>query len=595
MRETPYVTPTKIDISKRADGTLILTNPHPMQAAFENVVAPLMHWAEHSPDKSWLAGKENSEWREVSYSEGSRIVQSLAAQLDEILPPNCVVAIGSSNSLNHAFLTYALPLCGRIPAPITPAYSTKAKDNRRLKEAIEVLDAKAIFFEDDTYSQAIEWAQELGILVLGSDDFRHAIMRPARGERLQSIDPQTPAKILLTSGSTGSPKAVAITHYNLAQNAAQIRSTFDPQKEIQIWPNGIVMVNHLPWSHSLGGNAVLHMLTHSGGTLWIDDGAPTESGLPKTIEAIKKVKPNYHLTVPLGWSLLASAIESDHELASAFFENLVIMQYGGAALTQDIYKRLQAKAREIAGDEITVAAGYGATETGPTVCNVHWPNKIMGLVGLPVPGLELKLVPIGEKFEARVKGPAIFPYYVGDEVKTKAAFDDEGFYNLGDALAFYDETKPDLGLRFNGRTSEEFKMLNGSFVQVGNVRLALIGGSNGLISDAIICGEGQAELGALVFLNTAQCNLALDENQDILELAQNQALRQLLNQRLEFTFKNQPATKAIKRIIILDTMASLEAGEITDKGYLNQARCRESRKSALDILYTNDESIIKLD
>lgn len=591
MRETPYVTPTRIDISKRIDGTLILSNPHPLQAAFDNVIAPLAHWAQTSPDKTWLAGKENGQWREISYSKGWEIVQDLAAHLDMILPPKCVVAIGSSNSLYHAFLTYALPLCGRIPAPITPAYSLKANDSRRLKEALEVLDAKAIFYEDDEYSKAIEWAKAFGVLVLTKVDLNAPPLRPQR----IGIDPHSPSKILLTSGSTGSPKAVVITHYNLAQNAAQIRSTFDPIKEAVIWPKGIVMVNHLPWSHSLGGNAVLHMLTHSGGTLWIDDGAPTEAGLPKTIEAIKKVKPNYHLTVPLGWSLLASAIEADKELANALFENLVIMQYGGAALTQDIYCRLQTKAREIIGDEITVAAGYGATETGPTVCNVHWPNKIMGLVGLPVPGLELKLVPIGDKFEAKVKGPAIFPYYLLDEAKTKAAFDDEGFYNLGDALAFYDETKPELGLRFNGRTSEEFKMQNGSFVQVGNVRVALIGGSNGLISDAIICGEGQAELGALAFLNMAQCNLAIDENQSLSELAENQALRNLLYQRLQFTFKNQPTTKAIKRLLILGTSPSLEAGEITDKGYLNQARCRDSRKSVLDILYTNDASVIKLD
>jgi feruloyl-CoA synthase len=593
MRETPYVTPTLIDIEKRADGALILSNPHPLQAAFDNVIAPLEYWSKHAPNKTWLAGKENGVWREVSYSQGLAIVRNLAGHLDRLLPPGCVVAIGSSNSLNHAFLTYALPLTGRIPAPITPAYSQKATDIRRLKEALEVLDAKAIFYENEDYSRAIGWANELGVLVItgGTIGEKEIDFDLAFGP----IDPASPAKILLTSGSTGSPKAVVISHYNLAQNAAQIRSTFDPTKEAQVWPNGIVMVNHLPWSHSLGGNAVLHMLTHSGGTLWIDDGAPTEAGLPKTIEAIKRVRPNYHLTVPLGWSLLTAAIEKDDELAHALFENLVIMQYGGAALTQDIYERLQAKAREIIGDEITVAAGYGATETGPTVCNVHWPNRIMGLVGLPVPGLKVKLVPIGEKFEARVKGPGIFPYYLADEAKTEAAFDEEGYYKLGDALAFYDDAKPQLGLRFNGRTSEEFKMLSGSFVQTGNVRLALIGGSNGLISDAIICGEGQSELGALVFINVAQCNLAIDEDLNMFELAQNQALRRLLSQRLLFTFKHQPATKAVKRIIVLDSPASLEAGEITDKGYLNQARCRESRKTALDNLYTNDAIVIKLD
>lgn len=594
MRATPYISPTKVNIETKSDGTLILTNPYPVGFAFDNVVAPIEHWAQTTPNKTWLAGKQNGEWREVSYSEGWQIVQAIAKDLDKSLPPNCVVAIGSSNSLNHAFLTYALPLCGRIAAPITPAYSTKAQDNRRIKEALQTLDAKAIFYEDEEYSRAINWAKELGVIVVTSADLKHENAPHLQGSDF-SIDPQTPAKILLTSGSTGAPKAVVISHFNLAQNVAQIRSTFDPQKEAQIWPGGIVMVNHLPWSHSLGGNAVLHMLTHSGGTLWIDDGAPTEAGLSKTIEAIKKVRPNYHLTVPLGWSLLAGAVEKDNDLARALFENLVIMQYGGAALTQDIYERLQTKAREITGDEITVAAGYGATETGPTVCNVHWPNRIMGLVGLPVPGVILKLVKIGDKLEARVKGPAILANYLNDTAKTKAAFDDDGFYNLGDALTFYDAAKPELGLKFNGRTSEEFKMLNGSFALTGNIRLALIAVSNGLVSDAIICGEGQSALGALLFLNQDQCNKFIGAELELCELAENLTLHSHLADIIAPAFSGQSATKAIKRILTLPDSPSLEAGEITDKGYLNQARCRQNRIVSLDILYTNDPSVIILD
>lgn len=588
MRPTPYISPTKVNIETLADGSLILTNPHPLQPAFDNVITPLEYWAKHSPDKTWLAGKDNGEWREVSYQEGWRIVQSFAAYLDEKLPKNCVMAIGSSNSLYHAFLTYALPLCGRIPAPITPAYSSKASDNRRLKEALEVLDTKAIFYEDNEYSRAINWANELGVLIFTKEELI-ANAPPAITTQFPPINPKSPAKILLTSGSTGAPKAVVISHYNLAQNAAQIRSTFDPAKEALIWPNGIVMVNHLPWSHSLGGNAILHMLTHSGGTLWIDDGAPTEAGLDKTIAAIKKVKPNYHNTVPLGWTLLASAIEKDDDLARALFENLVIMQYGGAALTQDVYHRLQAKARQITGDEITLAAGYGATETGPTVCNVHWDNQIMGLVGLPVPGLWLKLVKIENNYDARVKGPAIMEYYLNDGEKTKAAFDEEGYYRLGDALVFYDPEKPELGLKFNGRTNEEFKMLNGSFVQTGNVRTSVINAASGLIKDAIICGEGQSQLGAIAFLNPDECNKILSSEFSIEELAKNTALLDIVKSKLKAAFENMPTTKAVKRIYLLPDNPSLEAGEITDKGYLNQARCRQNRARELEMLF-NDKS-----
>lgn len=595
MRETPYISPTLINIETRIDGALILTNPHPMQKAFDNVCTPIAHWANETPDKIWLCGVENGEWQKISYSKGWQIIQNLAANLDKILPPNSIVAIASPNSLMHAYLTYALPLIGRIPAPITPAYSLKASDPRRLKGAIEALGAKAVFFEGDKFARAIDWLKNDDLVILtnklgnkGNIALENIETLPFDGTAaIAAINPQNLCKVLLTSGSTGAPKAVAITHYNLAQNAAQIRSTFDPVKEAKIWPNGIVMINHLPWSHSLGGNAILHMITHSGASLWIDEGSPTIEGLAKTIEAIKLVKPNYHNTVPLGWALLASALEKDEELARALFENLVIMQYGGAALTQDLYERLQILARKYCGDTISFAAGYGATETGPTACNIHWPNTIMGLVGLPVPGVIMKLLKHNDKLEARVKGPAITPYYLNNPNKTKEAFDDEGFYILGDALAFYDSAKPEIGLKFNGRIAEEFKMQNGSFVQVSSIRLGIINACDGLVSDAIICGEGLNSLGALLFLNLANCQKFISEPLSMEDLAQNHEIIKNIKAKLAKFFDGKSATQKVVNFEILPTPPSLEEGEITDKGYLNQGRCREYRASFAEKLYKN--------
>ncbi len=581
MRQTPYISPTLIDIQKRDDGCLILTNPHPMCAAFENVCTPLFHHAKTNPNHLWLCGKENGDWQKVSYSEGAQIVAQIANKLDGILPRGSVVAIGSGNSLTHAFLTYALPLIGLVPAPISPAYSLKASDPRRLKEAIEILGAKAIYFEDDSFQKAMNWLENDDILVWTKANFNcKASENPAplldsTDKWLSNIAPQDLCKVLLTSGSTGIPKAVAITHFNLSQNAAQIRSTFDPKKEQEVWPQGIVMINHLPWSHSLGGNAILHMLTHSCGTLWIDDGAPTQDGIKKSVAAIKLVKPNYHNTVPLGWSLLLHELEHDEELANAMFENLVIMQYGGAALPIDVFQRLQKIAKRVTGEEITLAAGYGATETGPTACNVHWPNSRMGLVGLPVPGVTMKLVPHNDKLEARVKGPAITPYYLNNETKTLEAFDEEGFYKLGDALAFYDPEHPEYGLKFDGRLSEEFKLLNGSFVQVSSLRLGLIAACNGLISDAVICGEGKEFLGALLFLNANACDKQFGKN-TIGAHAHNTDLINAIIGHLKPFYENKSATLAIKSIAIIPNPPSLEAGEITDKGYLNQSKCRSN-------------------
>ena len=599
MRRAPYIAPVHVDILTRDDGTLIVTNPHPMRPAFPNVVAPLEYWAGQTPDRLWLAGFEGGAWRHLRYSEGWTLVRSLAAGLYDSFPRGAIIAIASGNSISHALLTYGAALAGLAVAPITPAYATKARDSRRLCEALETVKASAVFMEGLAFARPALWAEAAGIKVISPGDgfgTRGEISLdtmfgdPALAPPHSALDPQDACKYLLTSGSTGTPKAVTVTHANLAINAAQIRSTFDADLEAQIWPDGIVMANHLPWGHSLGGNAVLHMLLHAGGSLWIDPGPPTTEGLKATIETIKHVRPNYHLTVPLGWTLLAAALEQDSDLANALFANLRIMQYGGAALTQDVYTRLQAMARRTVGEEITLAAGYGATETAPTVCNVHWPNEVMGLVGLPVPGLELKLVPHGTKLEARVRGPGITPRYLGQPDKTAAAFDDEGFYCLGDALRFVDSANPEQGLAFDGRLSEEFKLLNGSFVPAGLVRPALVQASDGLFTDVVICGEGCADVTALAFLNLAKAAaLAATNDADVSALCWHGSVRDAARAAMIKAGEGQPTTRRVTRLILLATPPSLEDGEITDKGYLNQAKCRDCRAEAVAALYSDGD------
>jgi feruloyl-CoA synthase len=600
MRPTPYVSPVRVDIECRADGSLLLTNPHPLQEGFANAVAPLAHWAQALPHRLWIAGIDPvadrqtgkaSGWRTYSYAQGWDRVQALARGLRSQFKPGSVIAVATGNSLNHALMTYAAMLAGMVIAPITPAYGLKARDPRRLHEALSLVGASAVLIDgaglDQAATRAAGWVAEAGLTTI-TDGPAAGLRRamPLQGlfqesgpaPALPAISPVDPAKYMLTSGSTGSPKAVIISHANLARNAAQIRSTFDCDREAELWPDGIIMANHLPWSHSLGGNAVFHMLTTAAGSLWIDPGSPTPEGLSQTIATLKHVRPNYHLTVPLGWSLLAGALEQDQALATAFFERLAIMQYGGASLTQDIYTRLQASAVAACGEEITVAAGYGATETAPTVCNVHWPNSRMGLVGLPVPGLTLKLVPVGEKLEARVRGPGITPGYLGDAEKTAAAFDEEGYYLLGDALKFADPDQPEVGLAFDGRLSETFKLANGSWVPVGTVRLALVAGLGGLLSDAVICGEGGQALTALGFLNLKVArDVAGDGSLDLAALSVHPAVIAAASQRLEVAMAGKPATQAVTAITLLPDGPSLEDGEITDKGYLNQARCRQSR------------------
>lgn len=595
MRAAPYITPVRVDIATRTDGAMVITNPHPLRAAFPNVVAPLEYWAHKAPTRLWLAGFEGGEWRHLSYDEGWTMVQCLAAGLYERFARGTIIAIASGNSISHALVTYGAALAGLAVAPITPAYATKARDSRRFTQALETVKAGGVFMEGSAFARPALWAEQAGVTVISPGDgfgtqgeisLDSLFGDPAFAPLHTSLDPNDACKYLLTSGSTGAPKAVTVSHANLAINAAQIRSTFDEGLEAQIWPDGIVMANHLPWGHSLGGNAVLHMLLHAGGTLWIDPGTPTAEGLRNSIETIKHVRPNYHLTVPLGWTLLASALEQDADLAAALFANLRIMQYGGAALTQDVYTRLQATARAITGEEITLAAGYGATETAPTVCNVHWPNPVMGLVGLPVPGLELKLVPHGTKLEARVRGPGITPGYLGEPDKTVSAFDDEGFYCLGDALRFVDPANPSAGLAFDGRLSEEFKLANGSFVPAGVVRPALVQASNGLFTDAIICGEGCADVTALVFVNHTKAAALTDLiDADLVALCWHANVRDAARTALIKSGAGQPTTRSVARLILLTTPPSMEDGEITDKGYLNQATCRSCRAGDVAALY----------
>ncbi|HMO44067.1 MAG TPA: AMP-binding protein, partial [Phenylobacterium sp.] len=283
-----------------------------------------------------------------------------------------------------------------------------------------------------------------------------------------------------------------VAHRALALNSAQIAACFDDDEPP-------VMVNSAPWSHSLGANSILHMAATRGGTLYIDAGQPTAARFAETVRNLREIAPTYHNMVPAGWMLLVDELEKDAELARTFFSRLRLMQYGGASLGQDVSDRLQAVAVRTVGEKISFASGYGATETGPTACNVHWPNDRMGLIGLPVPGTAVKLVPAAGKLEFRVRGPQITPGYLGRPELSAQSFDEEGFYILGDAARLVDEDQPEEGLAFDGRISENFKLASGTFVPVGEVRTAAVSAVGGAVSDAVVCGEGQAALGLMFY------------------------------------------------------------------------------------------------
>jgi feruloyl-CoA synthase len=375
------------------------------------------------------------------------------------------------------------------------------------------------------------------------------------------------AKLLLTSGSTGHPKAVVCLHQAVAITAAQVAACYED-------PDPPVVVNQAPWSHSLGANAILQMITHRGGTLYIDAGAPVAGRHLETVRNLEEIAPTYHNMVPAGWDLLAGELEHNPVLARRFFSRVRVLQYGGAALAQSTCDRIQAVARATVGEGITFASGYGATETGPTATNVHWPNLTMGLMGLPVPETTVKLTPAQGRLEFRVKGPQVCAGYYRNEAATLAAFDEEGFYCLGDAARPVDPHRLEAGLLFDGRLSENFKLSSGVFVNAGGLRIAALSAIGGAAADAVVCGENQGAVGLLIFLNRPYCQKLAGEAAGVSSPMIRAAIQEGL-QRLNQDAKG--GAGRVGRALILDDAPDLPSGEVTDKGYINQALARSRR------------------
>ncbi len=365
-----------------------------------------------------------------------------------------------------------------------------------------------------------------------------------------------------------------------------IRSILDVERLEALAGGPQVMVNFLPWSHTYGANAILHSLTDWGGTLYIDWGAPTPERLPAMLRNLREVSPTQHTTVPAAWAALATEFERDQALAQTFFKRLIVMAYGGAAMGQDLYERIQKVAVATTGERISLSAGYGATETAPTTSNVHWPNDRMGLIGLPIPGCEMKLAPVGQKLECRVRGPHITPGYHRNPEKTADAFDEEGFYKLGDAVRFVDDERPEAGLAFDGRIAEEFKLSNGTWVSAGTVRVQAVAAVDGALADAVVCGLNADFVAILGFLNPGWCRRELGADANLAALAVDPRIRAAVQAGLERHNAAHPnAAARIARCLILPDAPRPDAGEITEKGYINQSRARDLRADDLARLF----------
>ncbi|WP_304163989.1 feruloyl-CoA synthase [Phenylobacterium aquaticum] len=580
FRDARYA-PRRLEVERRADGVMILTNPTPVVAPFATMTGPLGHWAALDPGRVWLAERSGEGWRELTYGAAHEQVLALAGGLRAlgVVGPRPLLIL-ARNGLDHALIKYAAMSQGMPAAPVSPQYGLPGANLARLAHAVEVLQPAAIFTEDAAlFGEALAAPFLAGLPVVAAANARPGDVAFADLLRsapvAASADPDDTAKYLLTSGSTGRPKAVICRHRNIATNAAQVAACFDD-------PDPPVIVNAAPWSHSLGANAILHMAAHRGGTVYIDAGQPVAGRFAETVRNLKEISPTYHNMVPAGWMLFAGELERDEDLARKFFARVRVMQYGGANLGQDICDRIQAVALRTVGEKISFASGYGATETGPTAANVHWTNDRMGLMGLPLPGTAVKLAPAGDKLEFRVKGPQVTSGYLGLPQVSADSFDEDGFYKLGDAARFIDAADPAQGLAFDGRLSENFKLASGTFVSVGELRIQAVGAVGDAVTDAVVCGEGRETLGLLFYPKPGH-------GADEIAAAVRTGIERL-------NAKAKGSGGRVARALVLATPPDANAGEITDKGYIAQALARSLRAADVERLFATppDPDVIAL-
>jgi feruloyl-CoA synthase len=405
-------------------------------------------------------------------------------------------------------------------------------------------------------------------------------------ESIARITPDTVGKLLFTSGSTGMPKAVINTQRMMCANVAMMtqvrpRDPKGPQATYLDW---------MPWNHTMGGNALFNPALTEGGTLYIDDGRPLPGQFDATIRNLREISPTYYANVPAGYAALAAAMERDDALCRNFFKNLALMAYGGARLPDDLYERMQALAVRATGMRIVFYTGWGSTETAPTSTGTYWDTERVGLIGLPFPGVELKMVPCGSKYELRLRGVNVTPGYFGRPDLTSQMFDDEGFYLIGDAGVFVDPAEPAAGIVFAGRVVEDFKLTTGTFVHVGSLRTDAIAAASPVIQDALVTGQDRGYVGLLAWPNLHACRQMIGNPKATYEeVARHPAVIGRVKRGLEAHNREAEgaSSRRIARAMLMVEPASIDGNELTDKGYINQRAGLERRAALLEQLYAD--------
>ena len=567
--------PAEVELDKRADGSILMRSPQKLGPYARCVTEWLVQWSDRAPTRVFLAERAKAGWRKLSYREAYGEVRRIGqALLDRGLGAEKPVAILSDNSIDHALLALGAMHVGVPVAPISPAYSLMSKDFGKLKYIFELVRPGLVYAAD-----AGKFAPALAAVDAKSTPVAE-LLETNPGSTLEreflKVGPDSVAKILFTSGSTGTPKGVINTQRMLCANQ---------QQALQAWPfvedKPPVLVEWLPWNHTFGGNHNFNLVLRHGGTLYVDGGKPVPGLVETTVRNLKEIAPTMYFNVPRGYDLLLPFLERDAELRRNFFRDLDLVFYAAAALPQNLWDRLVRLARqERKGRDFAMLSAWGSTETSPLATSVHFLMERPGVIGLPVAGCELKLLPSAAKLEVRVRGVNVTPGYYSRPDLTKAAFDEEGFYRIGDAVKFAEPSDPSRGIVFDGRVAEDFKLSTGTWVNVGVVRVKLIAAADPIIQDAVVTGHDRSEVGALVFLSPAAKDLRNEE----VKLRLEGAMKQLAQEGGSSTHPT--------RVMIMAEPPSIDANEITDKGYMNQRAVLERRAALVEQLYAGGEGVI---
>jgi feruloyl-CoA synthase len=605
-RDVPLGGSLAAHFETRADGATLVTSVEPLLPYPKRLTDRLLHWAEAAPDHTLAAKRhQGGEWRRISYREALAGARSIAqALIDLKLSADRPVAILSDNDLEQLLLSLGAMLAGVPFAPISAAYSTISQDYGKLRHILGVLTPGLVFASSaSAFGKAITAtvpADATVVLTSGAIEGRKTLTfdqllattaTAQVDEAHAKVGPDTIAKFLFTSGSTKLPKGVINTQRMLCANQQMILQCFP-----SLGQERPVLIDWLVWNHTFGGNHNVGLTIYNGGTLYIDEGKPTPTHIGETLRNLREIAPTFYFNVPKGFEEIANALETDAALRDRFFSRVKMMFFAGAGLSQPVWDKLDKMAELACGERIRMLTGLGMTETAPFAICANGPQVKSGFVGLPAPGMTLKLVPVDGKLEVRYRGPNVTPGYWRAPEQTTESFDAEGFYASGDALKYIDPASPQLGFAFDGRIAEDFKLATGTFVSVGPLRAKVIAAGAPCVQDVVVAGINRNEIGLLIFPRLDECRALAGAapNTPTLDVLASKPVRAFFQTLADALFSSGTgsATRVARAIVLVDP-PSIDRGEITDKGSINQRAVLTHRDALVEHLFAGgDDTVI---